>query len=40
MVIPPAYGLEGLRRITLTGDGDDVAYWNRHVAATQMGGLA
>ena len=39
MVIPPAYGLEGLRRITLTGDGDDVAYWNRYVAVMQMGGL-
>ena len=36
MVIPPAYGLEGLRRITLTGDGDDVAYWNRYVAVMQM----
>ena len=39
MVFPPAYGLEGLRRITLTGDGDDVAYWNRYVAVMQMGGL-
>jgi len=36
--IPPAYGLAGLRRITSTGDGDDVAYWNRYVAVTQMGG--
>ncbi|MCW5661489.1 MAG: c-type cytochrome [Burkholderiaceae bacterium] len=39
VVIPPAYGLEGIHRITLTGDGDDVAYWNRYVAVTQMGGL-
>lgn len=38
VVIPPAYGLEGVPRITFTGDGDDVAYWNRYVAVTQMGG--
>lgn len=37
-VIPPAFGLEGIQRITSTGDGDDVAYWNRYVAVTQMGG--
>ncbi|MDB5952588.1 MAG: lipoprotein [Massilia sp.] len=37
-VIPPAYGLKGIHRITSTGDGDDVAYWNRYVAVTQMGG--
>jgi hypothetical protein len=37
-VIPPAYGLAGLDRITSTGDGDEVAYWNRYVAVTQMGG--
>jgi len=37
-VIPPAYGLEGIRRITSTGDGDDLAYWNRYVGVTQMGG--
>ena len=37
-VIPPAYGLLGVHRITSTGDGDDVAYWNRYVAVTQMGG--
>jgi mono/diheme cytochrome c family protein len=37
-VIPPAYGLAGINRITVTGDGDDVAYWNRYVAVTQMGG--
>jgi len=38
-VIPPAYGLLGVHRITSTGDGDDIAYWNRYVAVTQMGGL-
>ena len=37
-VIPPAFGLLGVHRITATGDGDDIAYWNRYVAVTQMGG--
>jgi mono/diheme cytochrome c family protein len=37
-VIPPAYGLNGVHSITATGDGDDIAYWNRYVAVTQMGG--
>ena len=37
-VIPPAYGLQGIHRITSTGDGDDIAYWNRYVGVTQMGG--
>ena len=37
-VIPPAYGLAGIHRITSTGDGTDIAYWNRYVAVTQMGG--
>ena len=37
-VIPPAYGLAGIHRITSTGDGDDLAYWNRYVGVTQMGG--
>ncbi len=37
-VIPPAYGLEGIHRITATGDGEDLAYWNRYVGVTQMGG--
>ena len=37
-VIPPAYGLLGINRITSTGDGDQIAYWNRYVAVTQMGG--
>jgi mono/diheme cytochrome c family protein len=39
VVIPPAFGLEGIHKITFTGDGDDIAYWNRYVAVTQMGGL-
>jgi mono/diheme cytochrome c family protein len=39
VVIPPAYGLADIHRITYTGDGDDIAYWNRYVAVTQMGGL-
>ncbi|HTL91113.1 MAG TPA: hypothetical protein VL176_02135 [Steroidobacteraceae bacterium] len=39
VVIPPAYGLAGIHKITFTGDGDEIAYWNRYVAVTQMGGL-
>jgi mono/diheme cytochrome c family protein len=39
VLIPPAYGLQGIHSITYTGDGDDVVYWNRYVAVTQMGGL-
>ena len=37
-VIPPAYGLQDVHSVTATGDGTDVAYWNRYVAVTQMGG--
>jgi mono/diheme cytochrome c family protein len=44
-VIPPAYGLQNVNRATVTGDGDTahepagpIAYWNRYVAVTQMGG--
>ena len=37
-VIPPAYGLRGIHSITSTGDGEDLAYWNRYVGVTQMGG--
>ena len=37
-VIPPAYGLNGIHAITVTGDGSDIEYWNRYVAVTQMGG--
>jgi len=36
--IPPAYGLQDVHSITVTGDGTDVQYWNRYVAVTQMGG--
>lgn len=39
VVIPPAYGLAGVNRITVTGDGDDIAYWNRYVSVVEMGGL-
>lgn len=38
VVIPPAYGLDGIHRITFTGDGEDIAYWNRYVAVAEMGG--
>ena len=38
VVIPPAFGLAGVHKTTFTGDGDDIAYWNRYVAVTQMGG--
>jgi len=38
VVIPPAYGLAGVGKSTFTGDGNDIAYWNRYVAVTQMGG--
>jgi mono/diheme cytochrome c family protein len=38
VVIPPAYGLQNIHKITATGDGDDIAYWNRYVGVTQMGG--
>ncbi len=38
VVIPPAYGLDGVHRITFTGDGDEIAYWNRYVSVVEMGG--
>jgi mono/diheme cytochrome c family protein len=38
VVIPPAYGLLGINRIIYTGDGSDIAYWNRYVGVTQMHG--
>jgi len=37
-VIPPAYGLLGVNKVTVTGDGDNLEYWNRYVSVTQMGG--
>lgn len=38
VVIPPAYGLEGIHSVTFTGDGNELAYWNRYVAVAEMGG--
>jgi len=38
VVIPPAYGLLGVNSIIYTGDGADIAYWNRYVGVTQMHG--
>lgn len=38
VVIPPAYGLLGVDKVTVTGDGNDLEYWNRYVGVTQMGG--
>ena len=38
VVIPPAYGLQGIHRITYTGDGEQIMYWNRYVSVTQMHG--
>jgi mono/diheme cytochrome c family protein len=38
VVIPPAYGLRNVNRVTDTGDGTKIAYWNRYVAVTQMHG--
>ncbi|HTL35888.1 MAG TPA: hypothetical protein VL326_22315 [Kofleriaceae bacterium] len=37
-VIPPAFGLDDVHRIIFTGDGAELAYWNRYVGVTQMGG--
>jgi hypothetical protein len=36
VVIPPAYGLQGVALETYTGDGP-ISYWNAYVAITQMG---
>jgi mono/diheme cytochrome c family protein len=30
--------LRGIHRTTSTGDGENIAYWNRYVGVTQMGG--
>ena len=38
VLIPPAYGLRGVNSITATGDGSNIAYWNRYVGVTQMHG--
>jgi hypothetical protein len=37
VVIPPAFGLQGVGFETYTGDGP-ISYWNNYVAVTQMGG--
>jgi hypothetical protein len=37
VVIPPAYGLRGTKKVTYTADGS-ISYWNDYVAVTQMGG--
>ena len=37
VVIPPAYGLQGVGFETVTGDGP-ISYWNSYVAVGQMGG--
>jgi hypothetical protein len=37
VVIPPAYGLQGVGFETYTGDGP-ISYWNAYVGVTQMGG--
>lgn len=36
LVIPPAYGLNGVDLETFTGEGP-ISYWNSYVAVTQMG---
>lgn len=38
VVIPPAYGLKGIHSVTFTGDGQELAYWNRYVGVVEMGG--
>lgn len=38
VLIPPAYGLEGVNLATYSGDGS-IEYWNDYVAITQMHGL-
>jgi mono/diheme cytochrome c family protein len=37
VVIPPAYGLQGVGFETFTADGP-ISYWNNYVGVTQMGG--
>ena len=37
VVIPPIYGLKGVRFETFTADGP-ISYWNSYVGVTQMGG--
>src|SRR5918995_930004 len=37
VVLPPAYGLQGVGFETYTGDGP-ISYWNNYVGVSQMGG--
>jgi mono/diheme cytochrome c family protein len=37
LVLPPAYGLRGIKNETYTAEGP-ISYWNAYVAVTQMGG--
>ena len=37
VVLPPAYGLQGVGFETFTGDGS-ISYWNSYVGVSQMGG--
>src|ERR671913_560762 len=37
VMIPPAYGLQGVGFETYTGDGP-ISYWNSYVGVSQMGG--
>lgn len=37
LVLPPAFGLKGVKKETYTGEGP-ISYWNAYVAVTQMGG--
>ena len=37
VLIPPAYGLQGVGFETYTGDGS-ISYWNKYVGVSQMGG--
>ena len=37
VVLPPAFGLQGIGFETFTGDGP-ISYWNAYVGVTQMGG--
>lgn len=37
-VIPPVFGLDNVHSAIFTGDGSELAYWNRYVSVTQMGG--
>jgi mono/diheme cytochrome c family protein len=37
VLIPPAYGLQGVGFETYTGDGS-ISYWNSYVGVSQMGG--